>query len=76
MLEQALAIYKSGSKYQNEMARTIYKLGRVRLDQGDSDAGESMLAKATELYDQLGRPRGQDELTETDFDNLIMAWSR
>jgi hypothetical protein len=58
------------------MARAMYTLGRVKLDDGDTEAGETLVQESITNYRQIRPGDTKVELDEDDFDNLIMSWSR
>lgn len=76
MIQQAIDIYNNELKYQNESARAVYKLGCVRLDDGDVELGNALIEEAKERYLKIIPGVNTSELDEGDFDRLIMAWSR
>ena len=76
MLEQAWIIYNNDSLYQNEIARTTYKLGCVLQDSGDVVKGGVLINKAEKLRRQI-LPDADDRFVDEDsFDKLVMFWSR
>jgi hypothetical protein len=76
MLQQALDIYNNDVKYQNEIARTMYKLGCAKLDDEDTESGTALVREAESMY-RLIIPRiSVSKLGEDDFDKLVMSWSR
>lgn len=76
MLQQALEIYNNTLDYQNESARTTYKLGCVKLEAGESESGAELIRQATEIYRRIVPSMSEYEPDEKDFDMLIMSLSR
>jgi len=77
-IKQALDIFSSRPYYKNELARTTYKHGQMLHDKGDLPAAEAEFAKAFRLRKSL-RPkdiRGRADLSERDYDDLVIFWSR
>jgi hypothetical protein len=76
MLQQALDVYNDDTNYQNESARTMYKLGTVKLDNGEVESGIALVEEAKLIYSRIFPGRPLDSLGEGDFDKLVIAWSR
>ena len=76
MLQQALDVYNEDTNYQNESARTMYKLGIVKLDSGDIESGTALVEEAKLIYSRIFPGKPLDGLGESDFDKLVIAWSR
>jgi hypothetical protein len=75
-LEQALNCYSGGSKYKNETARAMFKLGLVKMDNDELEAAKALINEATASYHQIRPGKLDCKLTEKDFDGLVMSWSR
>lgn len=78
MLEQALKIFGSRPYLRNEVARTTYKKGQMYQSTGDNVLAWREFRKAHSLRRRL-RPndkRTVEELRESDYDQLVIFWSR
>ena len=76
MLEQALSIYNNDPLYNNEIARTTYKLGCTLQDSGEMSKGRMMIEKAEMLRCQILGGAPDQDVDEESFDKLVMFWSR
>lgn len=82
LLDQALKIYGDREYYGPERARALFKKGKLLQNFGkESSQSQSYLTEALDLYRKLKKERadfrrGIDELTEMDFDDLIVFWSK
>lgn len=83
MLEQALAVYKSGKDEgfrHGEIARTSYKLGLVLKELGESENAIVAMEAARGLRDEVlqksGRSAGEEDAREDGYDNLVSLWAR
>lgn len=79
LLDQALKIYGDREYFGPEKARALYKKGKLLGDIGND--GEAYLKRAMNLYQDLKKGcsdprRGIDELSDADFDQLIVFWSK
>lgn len=78
LLDQALKIYSGRKHFRPENARALYKKGKL-LERIGTDAQEH-LKWALNMYQGLaGNPnllQGLDEVTDADFDRLIVFWSK
>lgn len=76
LLRQALAVFDARPIwYRNERARTMFKLGCVLQDSGNTEEGQLLVKQAEELRREILRatvPPGD----EKEFDTLVMFWSR
>jgi tetratricopeptide (TPR) repeat protein len=75
-LNSALGIYSGSSFYQNEIARTKYKLGCVLRDAGQEIEGRKTLLEAEELRKKILGSDCRPARTEEDYNDLLMFWSR
>jgi hypothetical protein len=62
--------------YQNESARTMYKLGCVKVDEGDVESGTALKQEAKSMYRRIVLGESPPELGQDKFDQLVMSWSR
>jgi hypothetical protein len=82
LLDQALKIYGDRDYYSPEKARASYKKGKLLKALGEQGRhSEMFLDKAWVLREKLtkknsGLKRSIDELTDADFDDLIVFWSK
>jgi hypothetical protein len=83
MLEQALAVYKSGKDEgfrHGEIARTSYKLGLVLQELGDFEKADVAMKEARKLRKEVlqksGRPTGEENAGEDGYDTLVSLWAR
>ncbi len=78
LINQALKVFGGRLQYRQELARTTYKASQVSLASGNNDKAEAELREAFHLRQALlpDDHRGMDELTEEDYDNLVVFWSR
>jgi hypothetical protein len=82
LLDQALKIFGDREYYNPEKARALYKKAKIlKLSKKQSSDNETYMNDALDLYRKLSkgpeRPaRGIHELTDEDFDRLIVFWSR
>lgn len=78
MLDAALKIFKSSHFYQNEVARTSYKLGCVHQDSGQIALGRQEIEKAEDLRFTILSASGlyTPVTGEESFDEIVMFWSR
>ncbi|KAF8850761.1 hypothetical protein BDZ45DRAFT_808898 [Acephala macrosclerotiorum] len=82
LLDQALKIYGDCEYYDAEKARALYKKGRsLQYVSRESNKSNKSLNEALDLYRKLKKEkadfrRGIDELTDADFDDLIVFWSK
>ncbi|KAF2422211.1 TPR-like protein [Tothia fuscella] len=75
MFKQALEAYEDNSYYRNEAARTKYMLGVVQIGHGDAILGQKNIDDAKKQYEEIKPNISVDDLTERDFDELVMPWS-
>jgi hypothetical protein len=75
-LEKALEIYSNGYRLQNEAARTMHKLGSVKVEYEQVEAGEALIKEARTKYRHIRPFALAENLTEADFDALVMCWVR
>ena len=82
LLDQALKIYNDRDYYRPEKARTLYKKGcLLKTLGGNNNESENNLLEALRLYrkvmkDKADFRKGVDDLSEMDFDDLIVFWSK
>ncbi|KAM3476171.1 hypothetical protein MY8738_007067 [Beauveria namnaoensis] len=78
LINQALKVFSGRRQYRQELARSTYKASQVSRAMGNNSKAEAELQEAFQLRRALlpGDRRGNDELTEADFDNLVVFWSR
>ena len=76
MLQQALNIYNNDPLYNNEIARTKYKLGCTLQDSGEISKGRIEIEKAETLRRQILGGAPDQDVDEESFDKLVMFWSR
>ena len=76
MLQQALNIYNNDPLYNNEIARTTYKLGCTLQDSGEMSKGRMMIENAEMLRCQILGGSPDQDVDEESFDKLVMFWSR
>ena len=63
--------------FEREKARIIFKKGRVLKACGELPSSEQHFDWASSIYaDLCGGIRPSHDLTENDFDELVMFWSR
>lgn len=81
-MDEALRIWGDKPQYKNRVARTSFMKGKFLVDiaaESDGDEarkGHECIEKAKALYSELAGPQTSLELTEADFDNIVMFWSR
>lgn len=75
LLDQALQVMMYRPLFEREKARFIFKKGCVLKDCGELSASKHHFDWASEIYTNLCGSLGHD-LTEDDFDKLVMFWSR
>lgn len=77
-LQEALKVYdKTPHLYKNELARTKYKIGCVRQDIGDSEAGIELIREAERVRQEIVPWEDWEPAKgEEDFDEIIQFWSR
>lgn len=76
MLEQALDAYRDNSFFRNETARTLYKIGNTQLDMGSVAEGVENIERAKAIYKEVRPELDSSNLSETDFDKLVISWFR
>jgi hypothetical protein len=82
LLDQALKIYGDREYYDPEKARALYKKGTLPQHVvGKGIKSKKTLNEALDLYRKLKKEkadfrRGIEELTDADFDDLIVFWSK
>jgi hypothetical protein len=78
LINQALKVFSGRQQYRQELARSTYKASQVSFGSGSTSKAESELRDAFRLRQALvpDDDRGMDELTEEDYDNLVVFWSR
>jgi hypothetical protein len=79
LLQKAIKIYQgqNQTRYAPELARAEYKMARF-LQATDGEDEESWMEKAkSRLHQALSvTDKTLDDLTEDDFDNAVVIWSR
>lgn len=78
MIEQALKIFRSRPYLRNEVAQTTYKMGQIYLSTGDNVRARQEFREAHSLRRRL-RPQDKrpvEEMKESDYDELVIFWSR
>jgi hypothetical protein len=91
LIDRALRIWGSRERYRNQVARTTFLKGThlVFIGGGREDEGRACIQQAIEIRraiikdDGLGHDsvnaadvKGEVELGESDFDELVVFWSR
>jgi ATP:corrinoid adenosyltransferase len=82
LLDQALKIYGDREYYDPEKARALYKKGKsLQHVVMEGNKSNKSLNEALGLHRKLKKEkadfrRGVDELTDADFDDLIVFWSK
>lgn len=76
MFEQALNAYEENPYYYNECVRTKYMLGTIQLQYGDAEVGQMNIDAARDAVQELCPGANVMEFVETDYDLLVMPWSR
>ncbi|KAJ5160567.1 uncharacterized protein N7482_007571 [Penicillium canariense] len=78
MLETALDIYTCQSHlFQNEIARTKYKMGCLKQDTKHHSEGAALIREAERIRQQIVPPRHWEPANgEEDFDNIVQFWTR
>ena len=78
LINQALKVFSGRQQYRQELARSTYKASQVSFGSGNSSKAEAELRDAFRLRQSLvpDDDHGMDELTEEDYDNLVVFWSR
>ena len=82
LLDQALKIYRDREYYDPEKARALYKKGKLLQHVArEGNKNKKSLNEALDLYRRLKKEKGDfrrgiDELTDADFDDLIVFWSK
>ncbi|KAK3294429.1 tetratricopeptide repeat domain-containing protein [Chaetomium fimeti] len=78
MIKLCLDIFSSRPYYKNELARTTYKQEQMLRAMGKEEQAEERHQEAFRLYRELvpGDGRTIDELSEADYDDLVIFWSR
>lgn len=78
LINQALKVFRGRPQYRQELARSMFKASQVSLGMGNIEKAEVELRDAFHLRQSLipDDHRGMDELTEEDYDNLVVFWSR
>jgi hypothetical protein len=76
MLEQALDAYGDNSYFRNETARTLYKLGHAQLDIGKTAEGARNIETAVAMFKEVRPMLNASNLSEKDFDKLVISWFR
>lgn len=71
-------IFASRSHYQQELARTEYRKARILLQQGKTKDADVIASRAHQRRRKIIRKdeRVLEDLSEADFDDLIIFWSR
>lgn len=82
LLDHALKIYSDREFYSPEKARALYKKGKLlsRMAMEGNDS-EKCFNGALDLYQKLKKENADlrkeiDQLTDVDFDRLIVFWSK
>lgn len=75
-LTQALKIYEQDKIYCNEAARTYFVLSEVATARGNEVQGDKWRSRAKELLREITKAEYPGPVTEEDYDELIMFWSR
>lgn len=75
-MKEALAIYKKCLSCQNEIARTLYKMGTIYQDVGDLAEGRTLIDEAESLRREIQGSKWNAATCEDDFDQLVRFWSR
>jgi hypothetical protein len=79
MLEPALSIWESEKGfYRPEIARGLFLKSQILGKQGKNDESTTLRARATAQRKQVPYAHEKDDeaLTEADFDEIVMYWSR
>lgn len=73
-----MKIFSSRPYYKNELARTTYKKGQMLLAMGEEWGASELFQEAFRLRQALvpRDTRSIEELSEADFDQLVIFWSR
>lgn len=54
----------------------MYKLGCVKVDEGDIESGTALIKEAKSVYRRIVLGESPFELGQDKFDQLVMSWSR
>ncbi|KIM96972.1 hypothetical protein OIDMADRAFT_131554 [Oidiodendron maius Zn] len=78
MLDEALEVFGSRKNMKPELARTTYKKSQWFEAQGDKVSSLTFRTEAFKLYQELVKPnlRTQEEISESDYNKLIIFWNR
>ena len=78
LLDQALKNWADKKHYRPERARTSYKKSLVLRGTGKAEEAQHCLEHALSLRRDIFPKEWQpeDSLTEVDFDNLVVFWSK
>lgn len=78
LIDQALKVFSGRPRYKQEYARALYKAGQLSQAVGNSARATLEFEEAYRLRQGLVRDdqRGIEELQESDFDDLVVFWSR
>lgn len=78
LMERAEKIFSNRSYYKNEQARATYKRAQLFSAQGDKAKALEHFKKAFGLRKSLlpGDKKLMNQLSETDYDDLVIFWSR
>lgn len=73
-----MKIFRSRAYLRNELARTTYKKGQMYQAMGDVVSAEREWRTAYALWRRLrvGDKRDLTDVTEEDYDALVIFWSR
>lgn len=71
-------MFSGRQQYKQELARSTYKASQVSLAMGSKEKAEEELCEAYTLRRSVVQDdvRGMDELKESDYDELVVFWSR
>jgi hypothetical protein len=79
-VDDALSIWNTDSSaYRNELARAFFLKSKIlfRINKNDPEATKLLEKAAVLRVEILGRSeKARRDLTEDDFDSLVMFWSR
>lgn len=78
MINHAIKIFSTKKHCKNEYARAIYKLGQMHEAMGEETEALRRFQEAFDLRRKLVPRDGRklEDLTEEDYDKLVIFWSR
>ncbi|CZR65067.1 uncharacterized protein PAC_14967 [Phialocephala subalpina] len=77
LLEQALKVFSSRIHYRHEKARTDHLMGKLMALKRNVEMSEQHFSEAFVGYQMLkpDDPRSREELSDTDYEELVCFWS-